>query len=252
MQRPMPSISPKTLKFDLPSAAPFGAQASNKYKEQNSEFVRFSILPRDRRPEVVARITDVDDDEEEEEEGANSPCGFIAPEPLSAPQIGLSDDTMFASTDGGRWQPPKSSPVPSYILAGTNRFARSEIDSFMPRTNSLGNFAPVRPLFVYGNFMFPSVLRHQAARFASEEGFYSERNQRRLRSDFSDWGNIDSSLQHVAEKMTPAILKGYERWKPRDFTCAAIQRVRSSSSTTEKFSVGSYGFLDLRTGRRGS
>jgi hypothetical protein len=91
--------------------------------------------------------------------------------------------------------------------------------------------------------MFPSILRNRAEMFTSPEGVYSESNQRRLRCSSPDWSGIDLSLQHAAEKMTPAILRGYERWKPKDFSCAALQRVRQSTSRFEETPSEVKGFL---------
>jgi Ankyrin repeats (3 copies) len=70
--------------------------------------------------------------------------------------------------------------------------------------------------------MFPSILTQQADKFVSQGGFYSESSQRRVTSDAYDWANVNMSLQHAAERMTPAVLTGYDRWKPRDLSCAAI------------------------------
>jgi hypothetical protein len=235
-QSPVPVASPKTVNFDLEptqSTAPTpGKQFPSRQRQQDdAEPVRFSMLPGDRRPDPVAPITD--DDIEDE---VNGPHVFIVPEPLSAPQVGKSQENPFsASTNGGRWQLPKSSLVPSYILAGTNRFSRSEIDDFMPQVRGFYNFGQFRqPLFVYGSFMFPSIVRNRAEMFTLPEGVYSQSNQRRLRCSSSDWSGIDLSLQHAAEKMTPAILRGYERWKPKDFSCAAIRGVRRSSFVLEE------------------
>ena len=214
---PAPNLSPKIFQFNIHSTqnapAPIDTPKPNRYKpqqEQDSEPLRFSMLPGDRRPEPVAPIIDEDIVDEE----FNNPQAFIVPEPLSAPQGGKSSER------------PKSSLVPSYILAGTNRFARSEIDPFLHPVRSPYYFSQVsQPLFVYGSFMFPSILRNRAEQFTAPEGVYSEFHQRRLRTDSSDWDRVDLSLQHAAEKMTPAILSGYERWKPKDFSCAAIQRI---------------------------
>jgi hypothetical protein len=70
--------------------------------------------------------------------------------------------------------------------------------------------------------MFPSILRARAEQFTNAEGIYSETHQRRLKTDASDWSRINFSLQHAAEQMTPARLKGYDRFKPYGLHNAGI------------------------------
>ena len=97
------------------------------------------------------------------------------------------------------------------------------------------NFGRFRqPLFVYGSFMFPSILRNRSEMSTLPDGKYSKSIQRRLRRSSSDWSGIDCSLQHAAEKMTLAILRGYEGWKPGDFSCAAIRKGGQSTSRAEE------------------
>jgi hypothetical protein len=70
--------------------------------------------------------------------------------------------------------------------------------------------------------MFPSILRARAEQFTGAEGIYSQRYQRRLKTEASDWSRIQFSLQRTAEQMTPARLEGYERFKPYGLDNAAI------------------------------
>jgi hypothetical protein len=171
---------------------------------------RFSLLPKDRRPEPTAPV----------HEPTFEPdiYSFVNPEPLISP--GTVPNTAAEPSHSGEYQLPKSSLAPSYILASANRFTRSEVSAFTPNTRvaRLNN----QPLFVYGSLMFPSILRQQAETFVSPMGIYSESNQRRLRSDAGDWTYVNMSLRHAAEQMTPAMLTGYDRWSPDGLSCAAI------------------------------
>ena len=171
---------------------------------------RFSMLPGDRRPEPTA-LPAPDGIEE------SNTYNYIAPEPLSLPSTGRKERPNSAGVL------PDNSRVPSYELAGTNRFTSAEIDSLVTRhTYSLNS----PPLFVYGSFMFPSVVKAQASK--SINGIYSSRYQRRLFPNPRDWAWASSSLKNVAEVMTPAVLKGYDRWKPKGLECAAIIESRKT------------------------
>ncbi|KAJ9603770.1 hypothetical protein H2200_011956 [Cladophialophora chaetospira] len=91
---------------------------------------------------------------------------------------------------------PRTTFVPSFHLAAANRFSRSEV-------------ASSSALFVYGTLMFPSILNACAQHYISEDGVYSSKLQRRLRTSPSDWAFINQSVQNAAEKMTPAVISGY-------------------------------------------
>ena len=187
------------------------------------------MLPNDRRPEPTEAPAP------EEDEGHDA--DYIVPEPLSLPLLGKE------AKDKGKGSLPESSRVPSYVLAGTNRFTSAEIDAMVPRSR----FSPlIPPLFVYGSFMFPSILKAQANR--SIRGIYSSQYQRRLVPDPRDWARANTSLTRVAEIMTPAVLKGFDRWQPRGLWCAAIQESRlmsqaSKSLLPKKFPGHVQGFL---------
>jgi len=155
----------------------------------------------------------------------------ITPESLEEPILpsisGLKEENESSEVRAGI-QIPKSSMVPSYYLAASNRFTRQEIDSLIPPARFSAFLPP--PLFVYGSLMFPSILRARAEQFIGAEGTYSERHQRRLKTDSNDWSRINFSLQNTAEKMTPARLDGYDRFKPYGLTNAAITRGGHDSS----------------------
>jgi Ankyrin repeats (3 copies) len=176
---------------------------------------RFSLLPSGRRSEPISVVEKVT-----VEPGVY--C-FVNPERLNSP--GMPANPVSGQARDGQYQLPKSSLAPSYILASTSQFAKPEVAGFMPNRR-LTAFSQ-RPLFVYGSFMFPSILRRQAETFVSS-GVYSASDQRRLRSDATDWARVNVSLQHAAEEMTPALLSGYDRWKPVGLSCASI--VESTST----------------------
>lgn len=183
--------------------------------EAPGRHIRFSMLSDSRRPEPTIPVREI------EEESPN--YNFITPEPLDEPTL----STDIGSTAAGKnsspnegLRIPKSSIVPSYFLASTNRFTRREIEMIMPSTRLSALVPP--PLFVYGSLMFPSILRARAEQFTNAEGIYSETHQRRLKTDASDWSRINFSLQHAAEQMTPARLKGYDRFKPYGLHNASI------------------------------
>jgi hypothetical protein len=194
-----------TLKTSSPGAE---RKASNSTTpEDPGRRVRFSMLSDSRRPEPMIPVREV------EEESPN--YNFITPEPLDEPILSTDTGSTAAgenSSPNGGLRIPKSSMVPSYFLASTNRFTRREIEMIMPSTRLSALVPP--PLFVYGSLMFPSILRARAEQFTGAEGIYSETHQRRLKTDASDWSRINFSLQHAAEQMTPARLKGYDRFKP--------------------------------------
>lgn len=158
--------------------------------------VRFSGLPIKIRP----KTSDIEDVVEVEDE-------FISPEPIKPPPFRKEDSLPL----------PAATLAPSYILAGTNHFSHDEIDD----TNLFG--AVECNLFVYGRLMFPSILHAIAA--ASTKGVYSSDLKRRLFPTSTDWAKADRSIKHAAEAMTPAKLKGYDRWWPRGLNrAAAIQK----------------------------
>ena len=173
--------------------------------EKHSETGRFSMLPDDRRPETTAPPAPDGNEEPDTYD-------YVTPEPLSLPSIGIQIRPNSAGVL------PDNSRVPSYVLAGTNRFTSVEINDLSSRQSP--------PLFVYGSFMFPSIVKAQASK--SIKGIYSSRYQRRLFPDPRDWAWASSSLKNVAENMTPAVLKGYDRWKPKGLDCATIMESRTT------------------------
>lgn len=144
---------------------------------------RFSGLGEDRRPLPS---------ETEPEPIAIDEQPIVAPEPLRAPPLNLKDCYPL----------PRASLVPSYILAGSNRFSPQEVRASHSTITGTSN------LFVYGRLMFPSALRGFAA--ASTGGVYSPMHQRRLIASSQDWSKADSSIQRAAEVMTPACLKNFD------------------------------------------
>ena len=201
----------KSVRFDETQNSNQGIRETGRNGFSNS---RFTLLPDDRRPEPTTMPPSYD------EENIDSDAYLaIAPEPLSLPSIGRGF---------GREQLPSASRAPSYVLAGTNRFTNAEIDAFMAQSYSTITGPPV---FVYGSFMFPSIIKAQADR--SLKGIYSPRYQRRLAPTFQDWFRANFSLKHTAEIMTPAVLKGFDRWKPRGLRCAAIQDARLTRNVIE-------------------
>lgn len=195
-------------------------------KERNSS--RFSGLGEDRRP--LPSVSDP-------EPIAIDDQPVIAPEPLCPPPLKLKDCYPL----------PKASLVPSYILAGSNRFSKQEIVGARSTTFGTSN------LFVYGRLMFPSALRGFAAQ--SIAGVYSPMHQRRLVTASQDWARADHSIQRAAEVMTPACLKNFDVWRPSGYELAAIQdsphtetiltnrRARNLGSLREKPGGEVVGFL---------
>jgi Ankyrin repeats (3 copies) len=196
------------------------------FEDQSKQGVRFSMLPDHMRPEPTMPVRELDDERETYK--------FITPDPLDEPLI--SSDGAVGGENGEKNEPttafriPKSSMVPSYFLASTNRFTRKEIDMLTPSAKLLSLVPP--PLFVYGSLMFPSILRARAEQFIGAEGVYSQRHQRRLKTDANDWTRVNFSLQHAAEQMTPARLNGYSRFKPIGLSCAAIVKAGSEAPDT--------------------
>lgn len=189
-----------------------------KLKEtRGKQTICFDMLPQGKRPEPVASATFSAPDQ------VDITYHTITPEPLEEPHLRQTNSNPMekpAPSDGSKF--PKSSRVPSYFLALTNRFTRTEVDALTPRAR-LSSLVPP-PLFVYGTSMFPSVLRARAESYIGAEGIHSELHQRRLRTNAGDWAKVNFSLQHAAEQMTPAILRGYDLWRPTGLTCAAIER----------------------------
>ena len=201
----------KGVRFEETQSSNQGIGETDKDDVSNS---RFTLLPDDRRPEpTIMPPLHGEDDTDPDASLA------VAPEPLSLPSIGRGI---------GKEQLPSASRAPSYVLAGTNRFTNAEIDAYMSQSYSTITGPPV---FVYGSFMFPSIIKAQADK--SLKGIYSPRYQRRLAPTFQDWFRANFSLKHTAEIMTPAVLKGFDRWKPRGLRCAAIQDARLTRRVIE-------------------
>ena len=227
------SFSPKTTESaNLESPKPNNILPKHSNRKEGGG--RFSLLPSDKRPEPTNPLHEVAIEPD--------PYCFISPEPLDAPDVGKKPSTTAGTTTSiptreGEYQLPKSSLAPSYILASTNRFTRSEVATFV-RDRGIARLRRP-PLFVYGSFMFPSILSQRAKRYVSDVGFYSESSQRRVKSNADDWANVNVSLQHAAEQMTPAVLTGYERWRPSNLSCAAICECSSTPSMEGKTKMSS-------------
>ena len=183
--------------------------------------VHFGLLPEDRRPESMRSESKAVELKAQEEP-------VISPDPMPEPSI--SCHTRPGS------QPatipiPKSSLAPSYFLATTNRFSQRQIKSILAIKKPI----PILPpLFVYGSFMFPSILRAQAEKSISAEGIYSRALQRRIQTSAEDWSNINTSLRHAAQQMTPALLKGYLRFEIERFGDAALMPCDAGEATETK------------------
>lgn len=156
---------------------------------------RFTGLHAESRPAPSEPI-------EEPEDAEDTP--IVSPKPLVSPPLDQSDCYPL----------PDTTLVPSYILAGANRFTMSELSASNP---GLGRYN----MFVYGRLMFPSILRAFAA--SSLQGIESHLHKRRLTPSSSDWARINVSIQRAAEAMAPARLKGYDVWRPSHMDCAVIQ-----------------------------
>ena len=162
--------------------------------------VHFGLLPEDHRPESLRSESKAVELKAQEEP-------VLCPDPLVEPSV-------FCRTKPGGQRAtipiPRSSLAPSYFLATTNRFSQRQIKSIL----AIKKPVPTPPpLFVYGSFMFPSILRAQAEKSISAEGIYSRALQRRIQTSAEDWSNINTSLRHAAQHMTPALLKGYLRFE---------------------------------------
>jgi len=166
-------------------------------QSKSSARVRFGVLPSGRRPAPSTEPLDEDDEN----------ISFPLPEPLKPPPLYSKDCIPL----------PVSTLSPSYILAGTNRFSREEIRA-MKRNSSTSN------LFVYGGLTFPAILRAIAAK--SLKGVYSPIHQRRLYPSSTDWAKADVSIKNACEAMTPALLKGFDRWRVSHLDWAVMQDSR--------------------------
>ena len=165
----------------------------------------FSLLPKACRPEPLMFAP-------EEENYSSQDEPVISPEPIPEPFVSLD-----AAQNSMQWTIPKSSLVPSYFLASANRLSPDQVD-----------FGPP-PLFVYGSLMFPSILRACAARFISAEGVYSSELQRRIPTSAEDWSCVNESLQHAAQQMAPALLKGFERFELGKSHDAGLSRSKATN-----------------------
>ncbi len=154
-------------------------------------------LPENRRPEPSL----IQEEGAVQYEATVQDGEFIRPEPILPPQF-LQKDSL-----------PRATLAPSYVLAGTNRFSKAELES---QNGVLG-----KNLFVYGRLMFPSTLRAIAAQ--STRGVYSRDLKRRLFPSSEDWSKADTSIRRASQIMTPARLEGYDRWKPSGLNCAVVQ-----------------------------
>lgn len=225
-QSPTPNENANFMALEGPSESqPEGEDRRSAKPKARPKTARFALLPEDRRPKPVISFPEPITVDFEYHE--------IMPEALEEPPLrGIDGHTGQGPHQppqaAGGWRIPTSSRVPSYFLASTNRFTGTELDSLIPQAR-LSSLVPP-PLFVYGSLMFPSILRAQAEVFSGlgTEGVYSELHQRRLRTDVSDWKAMSFSIQHAAEQMTPAILKGYDRWRPLGFPCAVIEEAEDS------------------------
>ena len=182
-----------------------------------SKSARFSLLPEGRRPEPLKPKSEDYEFTAEEEP-------VLGPDPLPEPFISSDPQRNNESLE---FFIPRSSLVPSYFLAMSNRLTLNEIDSALA-SSALADRPP--PLFVYGSLMFPSILRARAAKFTSAEGIYSRQLQRRLQTSAEDWSSVSESLQQAAQQMTPALLKGYQRLEIQESRDAALINVKSANS----------------------
>jgi ankyrin repeat protein len=136
---------------------------------------------------------------------------FHVPEPLKEPPLGPASSVHL----------PIATLAPSYILAGTRRFAREDVEGFVNRPRQI-HVPTAKPLFVYGTLMFPSILSAQARH--SMQGNYSAQHQRRLYPESYDFAGANKSIQNATEIMTPAVLKGFDRWRPFGYDCAVVHQ----------------------------
>lgn len=179
-----------------------------------SEDEPFSHLPKHRRPAPLQTYSeDVD---------AISDESFVRPDPIPEPDIisRFQGSEAFQSVTIS-----KSTVVPSYMLAMSNAWTTARIKDLKSRS------VP-SPLFVYGSLMFPSILRAVAAKYVSKQGTYCRQVQRRLRTSEEDWSSINSSVQNAAQQMTPALLKGYQRFEDQGGGDAQIFRTQEMRPST--------------------
>ncbi|KAL9087159.1 MAG: hypothetical protein Q9165_006810 [Trypethelium subeluteriae] len=118
---------------------------------------------------------------------------------------------------------PKSSYVPSYVLASMNQFRKAELTETISAIR--------KPLFVYGSLMFPSILKRHGESLMSSTGIYSSEQRRRIMTDSTDWAKCNLSIERAAECMTPALLKGYQRVKVPGSSLATLQRDSKNPSS---------------------
>lgn len=170
--------------------------------------VRFGALPEDRRPVPTEPTLEVEQPDQVE--------AFVRPEQVRPPPFRQHDIHPL----------PSATLLPSYILAGTNHFQQAEITVAARSSPSESN------LFVYGRLMFPTVLHALAV--ASQKGVYSPELRRRLHPSSADWAKADLSIKHTTQIMTPACLRGYDRWKPRGLNCAVLQDSRLTKKVLER------------------
>lgn len=157
--------------------------------------VRFAGLPEELRPMPT----------DPTQPGPDESTTFVCPKPVVPPPFRQQDSLPL----------PGATLVPSYILAGTNHFTKTELTVANRARHMESN------LFVYGRLMFPSILN--AIAVASTKGVYYPELRRRLHPTTADWAKADLSIKHASEAMTPAVLRGYDRWRPRGLNCAVIQ-----------------------------
>lgn len=185
------------------------AKARVQDPKQQHDSDRFTALPEDRRPGETAESQQSEENADEADEQ------FAIPEPVQPPRFSNLSDTPL----------PKSTLVPSYILAGTNHMTSAEIERPIINENIFN-------VFVYGRFMFPAVLHGLASH--SINGVYAPDLQRRIFPVSADWNKANQSIQRASEIMTPAVLHNYDRWKcpwsdsatilPSSYTEGILQR----------------------------
>lgn len=129
---------------------------------------------------------------------------------------------------------PRSSTVPSYLLASQHRLKEEEFIATFPQTTKASSLS-TKPLFVYGTLMFPTVLRARAESFLGSEGTYSPNAQRRLYTGIADWAGIPFALQNAAEHMTPAQLVGFRRCKDQFSSVATLERAKDPGHIVSGF-----------------
>lgn len=178
--------------------------------------VRFAGLPEELRPMPT----------DQTQPSPDEPSTFVCPEPVIPPPFRQEESLPL----------PGATLVPSYVLAGTNHFTKHEL--------STANFFRQVDcnLFVYGRLMFPSILN--AIAVESTKGVYYPEMRRRLQPTTADWAKTNLSIKHASEVMTPAVLRGYDRWRPRGLNCAVIQDKRLTKKILTRRE--DKGYKDLR------